>query len=72
VIVGKCPSCEAKPAQVKYRGFIANQHIGSGTLQCVSYTCSKCDAILGVETDPLALMADLTERIATRLGAKSR
>jgi hypothetical protein len=71
VFAGKCPSC-GKAAQVKYRGLAANQRLGTGTLQCVSYTCSNCEAILGVETDPLALMADLTERIAKRLGTKGR
>ena len=72
MIAGNCPSCGEKAIQVKYRGFNAGEHFGTGQLQCVSYTCGRCEAILGVETDPLALMADLTERIAKRLGAKNR
>lgn len=71
MFAGKCPSCD-KQVNVKYRGRVAQEHFGAGQLQIVTYTCSFCEAILGVQTDPLALMADQTERIAKRLGAKGR
>ena len=70
-IAGNCPSC-GKPAQVQYRPVTASEHFGAGKLTCVSYSCSACQAILGVEVDPYALMTDLTERVAKRLGAKGR
>jgi RNA polymerase subunit RPABC4/transcription elongation factor Spt4 len=72
VFAGKCPSCGDKTVSVQYRGFTARQHMGTGELLCVSYTCGKCETILGVEVDPIALMADQTARIAKRLGAKDR
>lgn len=71
MFAGICPKCSAK-VSIKYKGGTASEHFGMGKLQIVTYTCSACESILGVQTDPLALMADQTEQIAKRLGAKDR
>ena len=70
-IAGNCPSC-GKAVHVQYRPVVASEHFGMGKLTCVSYSCSACQAILGIGTDPYALMTDLTNRIAKRLGVKGR
>jgi hypothetical protein len=72
IFAGKCPSCDTKNVKVKYRAMAVREHFGTGQLNCVVYTCSSCEAILGVQADPIAIMADQTERIAKRLGAPTR
>lgn len=67
-MLGKCPSCQ-KSVSVKYKPGTAQQSFGMGKIAVVSYICGSCDAILGVQADPIAIMSDQTERIAKRLGA---
>lgn len=66
---GKCPSCE-QSVSLKHHAAEARGQGRSPKLRCVSYCCSMCDAILGVQADPLALNADLTDQLAKRLGAR--
>ena len=67
---GKCGSCGKIVTAPTYRSIDAREHFGMRQLQCVSFACPHCEAIFGVETDPMAMMTDLTNRIAKRLGAK--
>jgi hypothetical protein len=66
---GKCPGC-GLAASVAYKPGDARQKFGTGQLMIVAYVCSSCDTILGVETDPLAMISDISERVAKRLGAR--
>lgn len=65
---GKCPGC-AKTCSIAFKAGEVSQKFSTNKLQVVTYVCALCDTILGVETDPLALISDVTERVAQRLGA---
>ena len=67
-MLGRCPSCE-RSVDVRYSAGRAKQSFGSGEISVVGYTCGSCGTILGVQADPIAVMADQTERVAKRLGA---
>lgn len=67
MIAGKCPSCKTS-VTVKYKSGTSPQKGGTGRLAMVFYLCGSCDTILGAQVDPLALMADQTDRIKKLLG----
>ena len=62
---GKCPKCETS-VTIKFRGISAKKHGGMGNIPAVAYSCSRCDTILGVDTDPIALKNDIVNAIKRR------
>lgn len=62
---GKCPKCE-NTVNVRYRGVSAQQKNGMNKIPVVSFCCSQCDTILGVETDPIALKNDIVNALKRR------
>lgn len=65
-MAGKCPSCKAPLAAVNVEQVKIQRKTGA-TANGVSYFCPKCQAILGVSIDPVALQAELVQLIEKRI-----
>jgi hypothetical protein len=65
-MMGKCPYC---------KGAVTSVHIeeveGTINLQprwrCLTYSCSLCNTVIGVQIDPVALRTETVEGIVQRL-----
>ena len=64
-MMNTCPKCEARV------GFLTGSYIDiRGPDQSwvgVSYVCPKCDAILGISLDPIALKNEVAQEVVTHL-----
>ncbi len=65
--MAKCPHCD-KPflSPVKYEPMVVGTS-SQPQLNGIAYVCPLCDAILGVQLDPLALNQELANEIEQRL-----
>jgi len=71
ILSGKCPGCGLVPQRLNLQLISAGQAFGAGvTYNCVSYVCPnvKCQTILGVQMDPLAVKTDTVNAVAKKLG----
>jgi phage FluMu protein Com len=65
---GKCPKCESVMFSVYVQPVEAKVPFGNDAYKAASYQCPTCRTVLSVQMDPLALEADLVNKIAKRLG----
>ena len=66
---GKCPGCESVP----YSIFVETSEgpigfMGQSSVKLVSFVCSGCRTILGVQVDPLAVKTDTVNELKKALG----
>jgi phage FluMu protein Com len=64
---GKCPKCDEVMPTIKIQGVTAKELFGA-SWNAISYQCPKCDTVLSVEMDPVALKSDIVNEVAKRLG----
>lgn len=63
---GKCPKCDATVNNVK------TEHVLIGTppdkqWHGISYVCTSCRTVLGIQIDPVSLMNDTVDKLCARL-----
>lgn len=62
-----CPKCEKNALSLGLK-LMKAKGLNTTELNCVVYTCKSCNTILGVQTDPLAVMNDTVSRVKKLLG----
>lgn len=63
--IGKCPSCETSISEMKTVPVPAKAK--STYLKAIAFVCPSCGVVLGVETDPVALVEAIAGQVALRL-----
>ena len=68
--MGQCPFCKTVATRLLLEPVeLAYGPLGmTGSYHGVSYHCFSCNAVLGVQMDPIALTDDIANAVAQRLG----
>ena len=64
--IGKCPSCGTIIGNVILENVTVNVGF-SPAYNGVSYVCPSCNIVLGIQMDPIALNADLSDEIIEKI-----
>ena len=68
---GKCPHCKKACQTFKIEEADASAGFGQTTWRSISFLCPSCNAILGVQIDPIALKNDTAALVVKKLKAAS-
>lgn len=64
---GKCPKCDAFVQNVNVQDVIIQHSFGGDGWKGFTYSCQHCDAVLGVEINPLTLKSDIISGVVNAL-----
>ena len=66
-MIGNCPKCGQPVARVAVADVIA-QPLGADPLNAISFCCQNCQAVLGIQIDPIAIRTGIVAQILEALG----
>jgi hypothetical protein len=63
---GKCPSCGKSVTAATIHGIDVGAPFGT-TWKGITYNCNSCNAVLGVQIDPIAIKTDIVKDLLAAL-----
>ncbi len=67
MIAGKCPYCSGVVTRLNGHALTVSFG-GDAQYKAVSYQCPACNAVLGCQIDPLAVVGDIAKAVKRELG----
>ncbi|MBN3882075.1 MAG: hypothetical protein HWQ44_03555 [Nostoc sp. JL34] len=66
MVAGKCSKCDSMITSINIEN-IAGKVNGKDAWNCISYNCPRCNTILSIQIDPVALKTDTIDGVVQRL-----
>lgn len=65
-----CPKCDSSITYTNLKGLDTKERFGGRAWKAVAHCCPRCDAVLSVEIDPIAVKSDILDGVKKLLGRR--